>query len=142
MALLTASTTAHAQPISLRSLLSELTDRDAVARFHDPAYQCLQASSYNRESVQRDQPGWFADSDGTGFIRQETINGRAEWALMEHTGPGATHNRPTAAGEGEKPIMALVEGEAGEKVIRPQQFGGDTDLTSSRRGGWNGSASP
>jgi hypothetical protein len=44
----------------------------------------LQATSYNRESTHRDKPGWFADSDGTGFIRQD----RGEFVLMEHTGPG------------------------------------------------------
>jgi hypothetical protein len=29
-----------------------------------PDYQSLQASGYDRESVRRDQPGWFADGDG------------------------------------------------------------------------------
>ena len=33
-------------------------------------------------------PGWFADSDGTGFIREEVINGRREYVMMEHMGPG------------------------------------------------------
>jgi hypothetical protein len=82
-----------ATPVTLRSLLEEMTARDAVARFPQPNYQCLQASSYNRASTNRNQPnqdttGWFADSDGTGFIRTETINGHKEWVVMEHTGPG------------------------------------------------------
>ena len=79
--------------VTLRSLLEEMTAPDAVARFPQPNYQCLQASSYNRASTNRNQPnqdttGWFADSDGTGFIRTETNNGNREWVLMEHTGPG------------------------------------------------------
>ena len=70
-----------------------MTDRDAVARFPATALPVLQASSYNRASTNRNQPdqgtgGWFADSDGLGFIRTETINGRTEWVLMEHDGPG------------------------------------------------------
>ena len=82
-----------AQPITLKSLLEEMTDPAAVARF--PAVECksLQATSYNRASTNRNQPdqgtgGWFADSDGIGFIRTETINGQQEWVMMEHEGPG------------------------------------------------------
>jgi glycerophosphoryl diester phosphodiesterase len=74
--------------ITLRSLLEEMIDRDRVARFPEPLYRSLQASSYNRESVRRDEPGWFADSDGLGFIRTETVDGKTEWVIMEHEGPG------------------------------------------------------
>ena len=74
--------------ISLESLLAEMTDRDCLTRLPQPAYRCLQASSYNRASTHRDRPGWFADSDGLGFIRTETVGGRTEWVIMEHSGPG------------------------------------------------------
>ena len=82
-----------APTISLSSLLSEMTDPAALARLPQPQYQALQASSYNRASTNRTQPnqdtsGWFADSDGLGFIRTETIGGNQEWVLMEHEGPG------------------------------------------------------
>lgn len=60
-----------ASTVSFGSLLNEMTDLDRLAQLPDPPYACLQASSYNRESVKRDQPGWFADGDGTGFIRKE-----------------------------------------------------------------------
>ncbi len=80
-------------PVTLRSLLQEMTNPDSVARFPMPSYQSLQASSYNRAATNRNQPnqdtaGWFADSDGVGFIRTETIKGNEEWVVMEHTGPG------------------------------------------------------
>lgn len=78
-----------AQSVSLSRLLTEMGDRDQLARFPSPLYESLQASSYNRESTTKDAPGWFADSDGTGFIRTEVINGKQEWVAMEHTGPGA-----------------------------------------------------
>lgn len=76
------------QQITLNSLLAEMIDRERLARLPDPAYRSLQASSYNRQSVHRDQPGWFADSDGLGFIRTESIKGQTEWVIMEHEGPG------------------------------------------------------
>jgi hypothetical protein len=77
------------QSISLSTLLDEMGDRHVLAKYPYPRYTALQASSYNRESVAKDKPGWFADSDGTGFIRKQEKNGKTEWVVMEHTGPGA-----------------------------------------------------
>lgn len=74
--------------VNLESLLQEMQDREALARFPDPAYRQLQASSYNRASVARDEPGWFADSDGVSWIREEEVDGRTEYVIMEHEGPG------------------------------------------------------
>lgn len=82
-----------AQTVTLSSLLTEMTSPDSVARWPQPGYASLQASSYNRASTNRNQPnrdtsGWFADSDGLGFIRTETIKGQPEWVILEHQGPG------------------------------------------------------
>lgn len=74
--------------VTLQSLLLEMTAPDVLARFPDPAYQLMEASSYNRESISPTERSWFADSDGTGYIREENINGKNEYVIMEHTGPG------------------------------------------------------
>jgi len=75
--------------ITLESLLREMIDRDAVARWPDPAYKCLHASSYDRRSKTPDDPaGWFANNDWSQFIRFEENKGRREWVLMEADGPG------------------------------------------------------
>jgi hypothetical protein len=74
--------------INLTSLLNEMVNRYQITRFPESGYKCLQSSSYNRESVSPDKPGWFADSDGIGFIRTEVNNGVEEWVLMEDDGPG------------------------------------------------------
>jgi len=65
--------------ISFRTLLEELTDRSAIAQWPSPEFRSLQASSYNRASVAPDQPGWFADSDGVSWIREEMNNGKKEY---------------------------------------------------------------
>ncbi|MEO8413267.1 MAG: glycoside hydrolase family 172 protein [Ginsengibacter sp.] len=78
----------HAQQVTIQSLLKEMACRSCLAMYPFPAYASLQASSYNRESTARDAPGWFADSDGTGFIRTEEKDGKTEWVVMEHDGPG------------------------------------------------------
>ena len=89
MCWLPAAPVAGAEPaISLRTLLAEMIDRDGLARFPDPAYQQLQASSYDRGAKGSDKPNWFANGDGKGFIRTERIKGNEEWVLMDHEGPG------------------------------------------------------
>ena len=87
---------AHAQTVTLNSLLKEMADRDALARFPAPVYKQGQGSTYNRASYARDQPdqtfsGWFADGDGGGYIRTENTNadGATEYVVMERNGPGA-----------------------------------------------------
>ncbi len=84
-----------ASTVTLQSLLEEMTNRDDAARFPRPFYRALTASSYNRASYNRNQAdqsfkGWFADGDGSGFLRVETngVTGAAEWVIMEHHGPG------------------------------------------------------
>jgi len=51
--------------ITLDSLLEEMIDRDRVARFPEPLYRSLQASSYNRESVHRDKPAGSPTATGS-----------------------------------------------------------------------------
>lgn len=79
---------AQTTDVSFSSLLQEMGDKTAETYFPLPEYQSLQASSYNRESVSPDKPGWFADSDGVAWIREETNAGKKEYVIMEHDGPG------------------------------------------------------
>ena len=76
------------EEINISTLLNEMINREQIAEFPESNYQSLQASSYNRESVSPDKPGWFADSDGVSAKRVEEINGKKEWVLMEDNGPG------------------------------------------------------
>ncbi|MDR1789038.1 MAG: DUF2961 domain-containing protein [Opitutaceae bacterium] len=78
-----------AAEVSVASLLAEMTDRDAIARFPDPAFTCAQASSYDRATVAPDRPGWFANDDRSMFIRVERNNGRREFVMFDAPGPGA-----------------------------------------------------
>jgi hypothetical protein len=80
------------QTITLVSLLNEMVDRDAIARFPDPLYFTKQASSYDRQSVSPekygDKSGWFANMDTNQFMRTEPHQGRTEHVMMDATGPG------------------------------------------------------
>ncbi|MDP4131824.1 MAG: DUF2961 domain-containing protein [Bacteroidota bacterium] len=84
--------TCFAQPvhkvITLNSLLEEMSLDGQPARFPDPFYTALQASSYNRVSISPDTEDWFANGDGHGYIREEMINGKKAYVIMEQEGPG------------------------------------------------------
>ncbi|WP_218129612.1 glycoside hydrolase family 172 protein [Kriegella aquimaris] len=82
--------------VSIESLLNEMVNRDAVARFPSTDFRLKQESSYNRASkTPADTVGWFTNRDfntnekDRNFIRIEEKNGQKEWVLMDHTGPGA-----------------------------------------------------
>lgn len=79
-----------ADKVSIRSLLSEMTDRDALARFPAPNYVCAQSSSYDRDSTSPDDKAtWFANWDRSQFVRTEEKDGRKEYVLHDADGPGA-----------------------------------------------------
>ena len=82
--------------VTMESLLNEMIDRDAIARFPESNFRLKQQSSYNRASkIPEDSVGWFMNHDYNSkdtdhnFIRTEERNGEKEWVMMEHFGPGA-----------------------------------------------------
>jgi hypothetical protein len=79
----------NADKVTFKSLLLEITDRDAMARFPLPEYSCKQFSSYDRASVAPDKPGWFGNWDRSQFIRTEKNAERTEYVMFDAEGPGA-----------------------------------------------------
>lgn len=76
--------------VTTRTLLEEMIDRDAVARYSRPAYTAGQFSSYDRASRTPEDPrGWFANQDFGQFLRVEERDGRQERVMMDAPGPGA-----------------------------------------------------
>jgi hypothetical protein len=61
-------------PITVGSLLKEMVDREAIAKFPSPAYTCKQFSSYDRKSTGADNPKtWFANGDANQYLRVERL---------------------------------------------------------------------
>ena len=79
---------AHAADVTLNSLLIEMTNFSAVARWPQPEFTARQASSYDRAEVAPDKPGWFANNDFSQYIRTEDHDGRKEQVMMDADGPG------------------------------------------------------
>lgn len=74
--------------ITLETLLDEMVSVEELARYPDPYYTCHQESSYDRRSVSPNDPHWFANDDGFGIIRTDTVNGRIENVMFDETGAG------------------------------------------------------
>ncbi len=128
--------------ITYESLLRELVDRDAIARWPEPAYTCRQFSSYDRSS-KSPQEDWFANADAGQFLRQEQNAGRTEWVLMDAQGPGVIVRfwsaNPDAAGT----IRIYLDGSETPVIETPLSdlLGGNwrvgAPLAAIRGRGWN-----
>ncbi|MCC6125186.1 MAG: DUF2961 domain-containing protein [Pirellulales bacterium] len=55
-----------ARTITTGTLLEEMTDLAALARWPQPTYRDVQFSSYDRRSTTPEAPGWFSNADGFG----------------------------------------------------------------------------
>ncbi|MDO5309528.1 MAG: DUF2961 domain-containing protein [Planctomycetia bacterium] len=83
---LSGSVYSQTSPVTLESLLHEMTDRTSLTIM--PTYVCRQASSYDRASKSPEE-NWFANNDTSQFERVENQNGREEFVLIDAEGPGA-----------------------------------------------------
>ena len=139
--------------VTFRSLLREMADPETLTRFPDPSYCLVQFSSYDRRSIHPDSAGWFANNDYTHFIREETIEGRREFVMLETVGPGAIvcwwmtfgnenalnsyirvyiDGQPTPVIEGVAPQLI------GEGVLAPSPLSSSVSpLTEPQRRGYN-----
>ena len=75
--------------VSFKSMLHELADRDALARYPSPRYTLAQFSSYDRAMVKPGDSTWFANWDRSMFIREEINQQRKEYVMFDTFGPGA-----------------------------------------------------
>ena len=134
-------------PITVESLMKELADPNAIARFPDPAFKLIQSSSYDPVSkTPDDAKSWFANDDSGKFIRVDERDGRKESVMLDIDGPGAVVRvwSPNPKGVmrvyidgGAKPIIEAPM----EAVFDGTTFFGDAKkgfpLAGSRSRGWN-----
>lgn len=106
------------KPVTMRSLLEEMSDREEMARFPEPAYKSRQFSSYDRGSIAPDQPGWYANDDRSHFLRVETNDVRREHVMLDAMGPGAiVRFWVTVAGtDGSGTLRIYLDGQAQPEI--------------------------
>ncbi len=111
---------AESPVISFASLLDEMVDRGAMARWPSPEFTCKQASSYDRRSKKPGNEDWFANQDWSNFIRAEKVAGkngdRTEYVMLDEAGPGAIV-RIWAGGYTDKGVIRFYIDGAAEPVL-------------------------
>jgi hypothetical protein len=104
-------TSCKQEVVTLDTLLNEMVEREALAKYPEPSYELAQFSSYDRATVQPGDESWFANGDRTMFIRTDTVADRIEHVMFDAEGPGAiVRFWMTFAGAGEnsgKGIMRI-----------------------------------
>lgn len=104
---------AQHEVISVSSLLKEMTSREQLTRFPEPAYVTKHVSSYDRSSTSPTEKNWFHNWDMNQWEGvEETKNGK-EYVLMDEQSPGAiTHFWMTGAGEdrGQGTLRIYIDG--------------------------------
>jgi hypothetical protein len=128
--------------ISLETLLEEMVDREALARFPEPGYTCRQFSSYDPASTSpEDAETWFANGDCGHYLRVEDHSGRDEMVMFDAEGPGAVVRIWSANPAG---VMRVYLDGAAEPVLEGEMtelLGGTGTVTeplsAQRSKGWN-----
>jgi len=118
LSLLAVATTLTAQDVTLGTLLDEMVDRERLTRFPSPSFTSSMFSSYDRRSVTKDKPEWFANDDYSHFVRVEENNGRRELVMLDAKGPGAVLTVPFFAEEtGKRRVTATVTKAADYAIV-------------------------
>ena len=99
------------------SLVREMIDGDAIARWPQPEYTCSQASSYDRAKIAPDKPGWFGNNDRNQYIRTEKNAGRTEHVMMDVDGPGCIVRFWLVTDEAKKGKVRVYLDGAAEPVV-------------------------
>lgn len=105
--------------ITLESLLDEMVNRSALTEYPSIPYKPAQVSSYDRRSVAPDKPGWWANDDGAGYERLDTINGRIEKVMCELQGAGAVTRIWMTTREKYGNIRIYLDGEQEAGILIP-----------------------
>ncbi|MGQ1787425.1 glycoside hydrolase family 172 protein [Saccharicrinis sp. GN24d3] len=104
---------AQNEVISVSSLLQEMTSREQLTCFPEPAYITKHVSSYDRSSTSPTEKNWFHNWDMNQWEGvEETKNGK-EYVLMDEKLPGAiTHFWMTGAGKnrGKGTLRIYIDG--------------------------------
>ncbi len=148
-----ASSCRHESVVTFRSLLREMAAPETLSRFPSPAYRLVQYSSYDRRSIHPDSAGWFANNDYTHFLREEVIEGRREFVMLETDGPGAivrwwmtfgnanalnSYIRVYIDGQTDPVIEGMAPGLVGEGIMAPEPLSSSVSpLTEPQRRGYN-----
>ena len=77
-----------AKEVSTQTLLEDMVNREIQSEFPAVPFKTKQFSSYSRKA-KSPEDGWFSNWDWSNFLRIEENEGRTEYVMMDHQGPGS-----------------------------------------------------
>ncbi|MHB8054836.1 MAG: glycoside hydrolase family 172 protein [Candidatus Aminicenantales bacterium] len=107
-----------APPVSVRSLLKEMTDLKLLSERPRPFFKQASESSYDRES-RKGGEAWFANKDVGQYVRTETNAGRREHVLADLPGPGAITRFWSANPDRDNIVRFYFDGETIPRIELP-----------------------
>jgi hypothetical protein len=121
------------EPVTMKTLLGEMVDFEALAREPRPPYKSASASSYDRSSragfaVPSVPPlgtygaggeAWFANKDVGQYVRMETNDGRKEHVLADLMGPGTVTRFWSANPDLADTVRFYFDGETQPRLALP-----------------------
>ncbi len=132
--------------IDLNGLLDEMTDLERLTRTEEN-YTTHQFASYDRRSTDPTvltEENWFANGDRGKHLREEQIDGKVEYVLMDAEGPGAIVRFWSANPNDGGVVKFYLDRQASPAIEMPLQdfLGGKevpfiTPLCGERSRGWN-----
>lgn len=105
--------------ITLEGLLDEMIDREAVTRIPKKEYKSGQVSSYDRRTVSKEEPGWWANNDGGGYECLDTICGRYEKVMCDLHGAGAITRIWMTTRDKNGTMRIYLDGAAKPQIVIP-----------------------
>lgn len=84
-----AGCTSGSKQLTIEDFLDEMVSLESLCEWPESEYLQMQTSSHDRRSDNaQTKEDWFANNDGFGFIRTDTIDGREEKVIFEELQPG------------------------------------------------------
>lgn len=108
-----------AYDVTLSSLLDEMVDREKLTSYPAIEYKAGQVSSYDRRTVSKDEPGWWANDDGAGYERLDTIAGRYEKVMCDLNGAGVVTRIWMTTKEKYGTMRIYLDGAKNPQIIIP-----------------------
>lgn len=105
--------------VTLDSLLDEMISYEEATKFPDIPYVSIQSSSYDRASKVPGGEGWFANNDGFGSERTDTVDGRIEKVMMDVTCPGVITRIWITAIDKKGAIRFYFDGASSPQLVIP-----------------------
>ncbi len=105
--------------VSFASLIGEMTDRSALARWPEHSWKHGHRSSTQRPVLSPESEGWHENHDAGNYVGMSNSQGRVAFVLLKQEGPGAVTRIWSANPAGAGNLAVYVDGQPVPVVYEP-----------------------